>query len=306
MKECNILIPVGGRSNEALVQPIIKRLLEQEWCNIVVIEIEAGNFIESYKKVRENILKGSFDLVYIVGDRLEMFGASLAAYHNNVPIAHYGGGIIEGFSTFDEIHRHSISMMADIELCESEHAAGNVSQLWYLMNKFDPIECSLARNNIEQYEHFNIHIVGNLYLEGLEDVDESLVPNKKYDLILCNPITHNIMENVKGFGPLIYDNEKIGVIIGPNPDEGFLEICYSGNNIIKYDNLPRPQFLGLLKNCQRYITNSSSAYYEAPYFLKPDQIIMIGERNKNRSTPKVWDQDYKTSDKICEILKQWW
>ena len=92
---------------------------------------------------------------------------------------------------------------------------------------------------------------------------------------------------------------KIPLIqIGCNPD---LRVGKWGGVDQYYDNLPRPQFLGLLKNCRRFITNSSAAIYEAPHFLKPEQIIMVGDRNRNR--PKG---PFKTgaSDRIVEILHE--
>jgi len=56
-----------------------------------------------------------------------------------------------------------------------------------------------------------------------------------------------------------------------------------------------------LKNCRRFITNSSCSYYEAPFFLKPKQIIKIGIRNKNRS------DSYKNvlkKDILVDVIKK--
>jgi len=104
-------------------------------------------------------------------------------------------------------------------------------------------------------------------------------------------------------------SERLIIRIGENPD-GYVSSRMRVNfdfKTIEHKNLPRAQFLGLLKNCNRYITNSSSAYYEAmPLDLKREQIVLVGNRNKNRSSPMEWKQDYKTSERICQILKAWW
>jgi UDP-N-acetylglucosamine 2-epimerase len=71
---------------------------------------------------------------------------------------------------------------------------------------------------------------------------------------------------------------------------------------IYYPNLPRPQFLGLLKNCHRFVTNSSCAIYEAPHFLKPEQIVQIGNRNLNRPRGPF---EPGASDRIVAILKDY-
>jgi UDP-N-acetylglucosamine 2-epimerase len=103
------------------------------------------------------------------------------------------------------------------------------------------------------------------------------------------------------FGVEFSDSRHKGTMcvqIGGNPDGTTIQLP----GVQYYDNLPRPQFLGLLKNCQRFITNSSCAIYEAPHFLKPEQIIMVGDRNKNR--PRGPFQT-GASDRIVSILKEY-
>ena len=53
-----------------------------------------------------------------------------------------------------------------------------------------------------------------------------------------------------------------------------------------YENLEKEKFLSLMKYCDKFITNSSCASYEAPVFLKDNQIIAIGRRNKGRQKVK--------------------
>lgn len=117
----------------------------------------------------------------------------------------------------------------------------------------------------------NAYVVGNVMLDNME-VDESLVPKEEYDLYLVNPGNPYIVSNKWGKTEL--------------------------------PSLLRPKFLGLLKNCENFITNSSCEYYEAPFFLKPHQIIHIGERNKERGS-KYGDMTIKGATKnIIKILKE--
>lgn len=332
MKKCNILVPTGGRSNEALVRPIITRLERQDWCHVDTVELKPGNFIESYKithKQFHNIthysgsammhidLSNEYDLVYIVGDRVEMFASSLVAYYNNTPICHYGGGIIEGFSTFDEVHRHNITMMADIELCESYEASSNVWHLWKDIKKITQkqIEEICTKPSMkhcvtvdeEELNKFDIYTVGNVYLDTIDDVDETLVSNELYNLLLYNA-NKNTPKEFREVEPyLTKDTIVIGGNADPFPNPIHRLVIEKKLNCLKYyDELPRSMILGLMKNCKKYISNSSNTYYEAPKFLRLDQIIMIGERNKNRSTPKKWNQDWCASDRVIDILKKWW
>jgi hypothetical protein len=136
----------------------------------------------------------------------------------------------------------------------------------------------------------NVHVVGISHLDDLE-VDESKVPVEPYNLLLFN------RESLQATDWAALVTKGKCIQIGGNPDGVIPNMADAF-----YPNLPRPQFLGLLKNCQRFITNSSAAIYEAPYFLKPEQIIMVGDRNKNR--PRGPFQT-GASDRIVEILKEY-
>jgi len=175
-------------------------------------------------------------------------------------------------------------LWSEIQFVESNKCRFNINELLYRINKKP-----------------NCYVVGATHLEDLE-IDESLVPNEEYDLVLYNPTTLK-----KDYNALFIKERKL-IVIGKNPDP---DVFNSITSPPDYDNLPRPQFLGLLKNCTRFITNSSAAIYEAPYFLRKDQIIMIGDRNKNR-TQFIYEKSHgiKTeklaSEKIVDVLKKWW
>ncbi len=308
MERCKILVPIGCRSDEGLSAPIIKRLREDDFFDVRTFILNPAIFYGSYGYSEQEIWGFRPDLVFITGDRIEMCAAACAAFHNRVPIAHYFAGVLSyPLSTLDDVNRHCISLWSDVQFVESLECRFNVDQLLY----------SVAKRP-------NVHVVGITHLENLE-IDESLVPKKEYDLVLYNPTTIYREDIVNIARKRFYKNT---IWIGPNPDPSFFDIKkvsetksfwltpkgFKPNPILfaYYDNLPRPQFLGLLKNCTRFITNSSAATYEAPYFLKKEQIITVGDRNKNRTQfeYKKSRRDKKTdklaSEKIIEILKNWW
>jgi hypothetical protein len=303
MKKCKILFGRGCRSTFGLSDPILRRLDEADWCDLTTIQLDAGYFRESYEivddfinSVDENGNKLEFDLFLAMADRIEMCAAACAAFHNNVRIAHIYAGILNSpLSTLDDVNRHCITLWSDIAFCEDVISLITIGALWSTIGKY--------KGDIEDPDSFeknNIYEVGITHLDDLE-LDESLVPDEAYDLILINSetTTNNDKKNVSDALSAI---ENRPFWIGPNPDKKIsyplIETGYHKSN------LPRPQFLGLMKNCERYITNSSSAYYEAPQWLKPEQIILIGERNRNRSTPKKLE--IGASQKIVDILKKWW
>lgn len=96
-----------------------------------------------------------------------------------------------------------------------------------------------------------ITIVGSNHLKDVI-LDFSKVPEEPYNLVLYNPCT-KIKE----------------IFIGPNPD-------------VSYASLPQEQLLGLIKECNKFLTNSSCGVYEAPFLIDKKQIIWLGKRNKGR------------------------
>lgn len=302
MRKCKILVPVGCRSDEGISAPIIRRLKEAEWCEITEAKLKPSNFIKSYEKIiskKETLqywYEKKYDLIICTGDRVEMTAAACAAYHNKIPIAHVGAGIVADTQrvTFDELNRHCITIWSDLAFCEDVDSAVRTAELWSIVGRKD---------DYSQPTVANIHICGITHMDDLE-IDESLVPEEEYDLVLYNstPLVKDTIE---------VEIERDIIEIGSNPDSvertrEIRDIVYrkeTSYSYLYYDNLPRAQFIGLLKNCMRFIGNSSSMFYEAPFFLKEEQCIRVGNRNDLREFTK---KETGASDKIVKILKEWW
>ena len=72
---------------------------------------------------------------------------------------------------------------------------------------------------------------------------------------------------------------------------------------INQKNLPRKKFLGLIKNCKYFITNSSCQYYEAPFLMNKKNIISIGKRNIERESKHADMTITGATDRIIKILE---
>jgi len=270
-----LLIPQEGRSDKPLSDPIIKRL-QANGFEVIIANVHKNSYGDSYFKVKTLCEHFRPDIFLAIGDRIEMTAATSAAFHTTPRplIVHYGAGITNyPLSTFDDYNRHCISIWSDILLCEDEKAR------------------EFSKTYFKHLQKEDIHIVGHTHLDDLE-IHEDLVPKEPYDLVLYNPTT------MYPETPYFIKERRL-IVIGPNSDPWLMEQFLHPD----YDNVPRGQFLGLLKNCTRFITNSSCAYYEAPLWLKPEQIIILGDRNKNRST--VFNGVQGASDKIVDILIKW-
>lgn len=235
--------------------------------------------------LRENnmlaLYESTANIFLVCGDRIETYDKALELYGKNKFIVHlWSGEISQG--THDEVYRHSITLMSKMQLCTDNKTKLTTENL---LKSVDMKPCAF--------------VVGNVYLDNMS-FDNVMLPKKPYDLILYNP-------------PTIYDAKII------NKDLDFINSIKSKNHfwieangdkgsdlINKYitcPNLNREMFLSLLKNCERFISNSSSIYYEAQFLIEEHQIIKVGERNKNRSEGA--DMSIKNaSKKIIKILKE--
>lgn len=275
------MITRSNRSDFGLVDPIIKRLKADPLFEVFILSLVPSSFRGAYATAKNMCMVEKPDMFLVIGDRIEVTGATAGVFHTRIDkeviIIHYGAGILNyPLSTFDDINRHVITLYSNIQLCEDKVSLETTTRLLAQIDK-----------------ETNAHIVGHTHIDDIE-VDISLVPkNQDYDLVLYNPTT--MYAELPDF-----QVDKKTIIIGPNSDPWMVKMFIKPT----YENLPREQFLGLLKNCKRFITNSSCAYYEAPLWLKPEQIIMLGDRNQNRTT--VFKGEMGASDKIVKILKKEW
>jgi hypothetical protein len=274
-------------------------------------DLKPMDFIESYRITVDKINEFHPDLFFANADRVEMCGATAAAFHNKVKIAHYQAGVVnDPITTFDDVDRHVITLWSDIQFVETEvdgHVVADLKGV-YISDSWD---------HKRQLKSAGIHVVGITHLDDLE-VDESKVPvsgigdfhesdictwsYEPYDLFLYNRPTIIAGDEIFYLGVEMGNTKlekRMIVLIGGNPDD---ETIIPDGVDVYYPTLPRPQFLGLLKNCQRFITNSSCAITEAPYFLKPEQIVMVGDRNRNRPPVECVPGG---SDLIVAILKEY-
>jgi len=222
------------------------------------------------------------DYILAVGDRKETFDFVLERFRENKKIIHlWAGEISQG--THDEIYRHTITLMSCIQLCTNQNAVYRVISLCDSVNKIP-----------------NVYIVGNIMLDNLE-IDETNIPKEPYDLILYNPPTNLTKKEI--CDEILYIRKMLFrkyIWIEPNGDYGS-ELIQPN---VTHSTLPRKIFLGFLKNCCRFITNSSCMYYEAPFLIDKKQIIPIGIRNQNRES-KYSNMNIKNaSDNVIKIFRK--
>jgi len=222
------------------------------------------------------------DYIIAVGDRVETYDFVLKMFRENKNIVHLWAGEQGCWAIHDDVYRHSMTLMSDVQLCTNATAKKLVEEL-----------CNTVKKRP------NAHVVGNVYLDSIK-IDNSIVPKEDYDLVLYNPTTRskaNVKKEINDIIKLLKDKKYIW--IEPNGDK-YSDLVMP---FVNTTNVPRPNFLGLLKNCRRFITNSSCMYFEAPFLISKNKIIPIGKRNIERGSKYADMGIPNASDNILRILK---
>jgi len=240
---------------------------------------ELGNGIVRFAKIMKRIKP---DINVILGDRDEMLASALAASHMNIPNAHIHGGDKSG--GIDEYNRHAITKISNIHFAATQKSKQRIIKMG---------------ENAK-----NVFFTGS---PGVDDIFRNRVTTKndlkkKYNLdlrgneiiLLYHPVTTEIektKEDITDILDVIKQFHIPIIAIYPNSDAGNKKIFDAinsfsrTNSLVKvFPNIPRADYLGLLKNCGVLVGNSSSGIIEASYFDIP--VVNIGLRQVNREAGK--------------------
>lgn len=282
-----VIVCWSNRSERGLLEPVIKRL--RKYFEVIEFKVdeeedpfELGRLYESaYSFLHEH----EPDLVITPFDRKAQIFAALAARMLNLKVAQIHAGDISREGTWDDSVRHMISLVSDYLFCNGEESAERAREL-----------VKLTGSSAKVFE------VGSTAFDDLK-IDTSACLEGSFDLVVYSPPTRRPDLIEKELDEIESLLDKPAVWIGPSGDPGSNQIVARAKKLEKegkikfYQNLPRPKFLGLLKECTRAIGNSSSFLLELPHFGK--RHVHIGVRNLGRETVKIKPGG---SDRIAEIL----
>jgi len=219
------------------------------------------------------------DVVLVVGDRVEAFAAASAAAIGQRVVAHvHGGDRAEG--QVDDSIRHAITKLAHIHFTASPGSAKRIGRLGE--------------------DNWRIHNVG---APGLDGITRDAAPwsvlhaappfndlaRRRFALVLLHPVTSDIAIEEHRAGLLLDGLREAGVeqavVLMPNSDPGHIGIslCWlrrrqAFSHFVS--NLPRSEFIGLMRNCAVMVGNSSAGIIEAGALGTP--VVNIGDRQAGR------------------------
>lgn len=221
------------------------------------------------------------DIVILLGDRYEIFSASIAATFAKIPIAHiHGGETSQG--AYDEAMRHSISKMAWWHFVSTEDYKKRVIQLGE-----DP-------KRIYNVGGLGVDAIKNLKLLSKKKLIENtgIKIGHKNLLVTYHPVTLENNTSKKQFERLLNalnDFNNINIIFTmPNADSYSRIIKNMIHNFvlknqkrsISFSSMGHLNYLSTMKLVDGVIGNSSSGLMEAPTFKIGT--INIGDRQKGR------------------------
>ncbi len=220
------------------------------------------------------------DWIILAGDRGETLVASIVGAYTDVPIAHIQAGELSGI--IDGQARHAIGKFSNLHFASNRDAALRLKKLGE--------------------EKFRIKLVGAPQLDDLKNNKFNKLSklrkkyninfNSSYVLVIYHPPQariESIKEDLDSIFGFLKQIKMKKIWISPNNDAGssiikneFFQKRQSEDYL--FDNLPREEYLTLLKNTNCIIGNSSSGILESPTFKTP--CINIGNRQFGRLRAK--------------------
>ena len=228
----------------------------------------------------QTVLRVQPDFLLVLGDREEAMTTALVSTYMNIPLVHIAGGDRVVGNIDDQI-RHAVTKLAHIHLTTNLESKERVLRLGE--------------------QAFRVHNVGNPGLDRLmetevlslsqisDNIHFPISDDEPYIILIQHALSSEVNDAYRQMKITLKAIESIGIttiISFPNSDAGGGEIIraieeYSSVPFIySAKNIPRVEFVNLMRNAACLIGNSSSGILEAPLLMLP--VINIGNRQKGR------------------------
>ena len=223
------------------------------------------------------------DLVIALGDREEPVITGIACNYLNLPFAHIAGGdrTFPEVGDVDEVMRHAATKLAHLHFTMSEEHSRRIIRMgeepWRVFTVGDPgldrLKSTPYLNKKELSARLKFDLAGGPVFLVIQHVI-----NKEVDQAARQMrITLQAVAELKGRTLIGYPNSDAG-------SQKIIEVIEEFRDkypFIKiYKNLPRLEFVNLLRHTDVLLGNSSMGILECPYLKIP--AINIGNRQRER------------------------
>lgn len=217
------------------------------------------------------------NLVLVLGDRIEMLCAAVAATYLDVPVAHIHGG--DKTTTVDDVIRQAITKLAHLHFVATKDSAARVKKMGEDSKKIFEVGAPA------------IDVIKKMRLPSRKKICFILNLDSKQKFILVTQ--HPVSEDVDGAGRQMKNTlsavKEIGlpaVVIYPNADPGSPAIIKEiekerKNPLFRiFKSLSHKNFLSLEKEAAVWVGNSSAGVIESASFKTP--VVNVGKRQFGR------------------------
>ena len=290
-----ILIVYANRAEESILNPIYKELKNRCYTDYINLSNHIdditldSNLSKIYEWTYQHLSENEYDKVVVLGDRREIMFACLACFIKQIPLVQLASGDVStSLATVDDYFRHLITIMTTQQISFSEKSLNTTEKLLESINVVP---------NVKQFVNPTL---SNIDISSLKrEIEEP------YDLILVHPQSLSqkgtIKDMIKVKNTIIKGKKNIIIRGNEDKNSGILETLWEELGGC-YNTVDKNRFLSFLKYCDRFITNSSCSYYEAPLFLEEKQIVRIGSRNKGREIVKYNKEDLNSTERMVEYI----
>jgi GDP/UDP-N,N'-diacetylbacillosamine 2-epimerase (hydrolysing) len=237
------------------------------------LAIQLQGLIQTVARIRPDIL-------LVLGDREESITTALVGTYLNIPVIHIGGGDRVIGNADDQI-RHAVTKLAHLHLVTNKESEQRVLQLGE--------------------QAFRVFNVGNPGLDRFFSMPQLTLPelsksinfhideNEPLLLLIQHPLSTEIEHAYKQMKISLEAISDLGIktiLSYPNSDAGSQQMIRaiqefeSLPNLFVAKNIPRLEFINLLRRTTCLLGNSSAGILEAPLLKIP--VVNIGNRQKGR------------------------
>lgn len=220
------------------------------------------------------------DLVLVLGDRYEIFGAAQAALMARVPVAHLcGGDVTEG--AIDDSIRHAITKMAQLHFVTNEAARARVIRMGE-----DPARVFCVGNPGLDRVRATPIMERDAFFESV-----GLAARARHVIAVFHPVTRED-DSVRQCAALLAALDRLGpdtglILTGSNADAQGATLTRMARDFAEgrgnarfHESLGSARYINALAHCDVLAGNSSSGLYEAPSL--GIATVNVGNRQKGR------------------------
>jgi GDP/UDP-N,N'-diacetylbacillosamine 2-epimerase (hydrolysing) len=228
----------------------------------------------------QTIAREQPDILIVLGDREEAISTALAGAYMNIPVAHIAGGDRVVGNVDDQV-RHAVTKLAHLHFVTNQESFERVIRLGE--------------------QPFRVYDVGNPGLDRLIQVPDlavadisarlgfAITENEEFILVIQHVISTETDQAYKQMKMTLDAIKALGiktVLSYPNSDAGGQQLIkaiheYEGLPFLyTAKNIPRLEFVNLMRRAGCLLGNSSAGILEAPLLKLP--VINVGNRQKGR------------------------